>query len=378
MSTSKLFQPIQIGSLSLKHRVILAPLTRYRADSSHVHHENAVEYYRQRASTAGTLLITEATFIAEDAGGFKNVPGIYTDAQIEAWRKVTEAVHKEGSYIFLQLWALGRAADSRVLAKEGHKLVGASDVALDNGKKGVPEGLTKDEIKGYVEKYTIAAKNAVERAGFDGVEVHGANGYLVDQFIQTNSNTRTDEYGGSIENRTRFAREVMKSVTDAIGESRTSIRLSPWSHFQEMRMDDPVPTFSFLLHHLASQHTNLAYVSLVAPHIAGDSDAEEVQHSSGSHPADSNDFARKIWAPRPLIYGGGYTGEPKHAMKDADEQGVLVAFGRAFLANPDLPLRLKHGMPLNDYNRKTFYTRGEDKAEGYTDYPFAHQLKANL
>ncbi|KAG1793763.1 uncharacterized protein BJ212DRAFT_1414587 [Suillus subaureus] len=229
-SISALFSPIRIGNIGLQHRVVLAPLTRLRAHANHVPSPQAPAYYSQRGSTPGTLLVTEATFISQKAGGYDNVPGIYTDAHVEEWKKVTEAVHEKGSFIFLQLWALGRAAETAVLAKENNSpYVSASPIAIP-GKTDVPRALTRDEIKEYVATYTTAAKNAI-RAGFDGVEIHGANGYLIDQFIQDVTNQRTDEYGGNIENRARFALEVTDAVVEAVGAEKTAFRISPWGVF---------------------------------------------------------------------------------------------------------------------------------------------------
>ena len=249
-STSALFSPIRVGNINLQHHIVLAPLTRVRAHADHVPSPQAPAYYSQRGSAPGTLLVTEATFISQKAGGYDNVPGIYTDAHVEGWKKahciflsdywmradlrpglqVTEAVHEKGSFVFLQLWALGRAAQTEVLAKENNSpYVSASPIPLP-GKPDIPRALTTEEIKEYVATYVAAAQNAI-RAGFDGVEIHGANGYLIDQFLQDVTNQRTDEYGGSIENRARFALEVTDAVVEAVGAERTGFRISPWGEF---------------------------------------------------------------------------------------------------------------------------------------------------
>jgi len=210
-------------------------------------------------------------------------------------------------------------------------------------------------------------KMAVQGAGFDGVEIHGANGYLVDQFTQDTANNRTDEYGGSIENRSRFALEVVQSVVDAVGQSKVGIRFSPWERFQGMRMKNPVPTFSYLLSRFAELHPDLAYVHLVEPRAARGNDGIVL-------PAyESLDFARKIWAPRPMLIAGGYT--PEDALERSKEgevngENLVITFGRAFIANPDLPLRIRKAIPLNPYNRDTFYL--PKSAVGYVDYPFAN------
>ncbi|EIW77964.1 NADH:flavin oxidoreductase/NADH oxidase [Coniophora puteana RWD-64-598 SS2] len=359
--TPALFQPIRVGDLDLKHRIVLAPLTRFRGYDDHVPGPQAATYYSQRASMPGTLLITEATFIAAPAGGYANVPGIYTDAQIEGWKKITDNVHAKGSYIYLQLWALGRAADPKFLASEGHELVGASDIPLeDYAKAGLPAPrvLTIPEIKEYVQLYANAAQNAI-KAGFDGVEIHGANGYLIDQFLQDVSNTRTDEYGGSIESRAKFALEVVDAVVNAIGAPKTGIRLSPWSKFQDMGMKDPIPTYTYYVNELRKR--NLSYIHVVEPRVNGNVDVKEW--------TGSNDFIREIWGDRPYITAGGYTRE--QALKTAQEKGGLIAFGRLYISNPDLPRRLLEDIPLTKPDRTKFYLPGSHTPEGYTDWEFA-------
>jgi NADPH2 dehydrogenase len=251
---------LPVGAINVGHRVVMAPLTRFRANKDHVHGELAKTYYAQRATVPGTLIVSEAAVIAAQAGGYANVPGIWNDAQIAGWKtvrvygpsrfplfchpcltfhwpKVTDAVHAKGSFIFLQLWALGRVASPTILKQEGgYDVVGASPILVPGPTFGgdehvLPRELSIPEIKEYVQLYTQAAKNAIE-AGFDGVEVHAANGYLLDQFLQSVSNKRTDEYGGSIQNRLRFPLEVIDSVVKAVGAERTAVRLSPWSKFQ--------------------------------------------------------------------------------------------------------------------------------------------------
>merc|ERR1712093_242740 len=212
-SSSRLFEPLRIGTMDLHHRLVMAPLTRFRAeDDTHVPPPFVSTYYAQRAAVPGTLLITEATFISHRAAGYANVPGIYSRAQIEAWKSITSAVHAKGSYIYCQLWALGRTADAANAKAEGIEIVSSSANALDSAHA-VPKEMTRDDIKQFVSDYAQAARNAIE-AGFDGVEVHGANGYLIDQFTQDTCNTRTDEYGGSIENRSRFGLEVTRAVVE--------------------------------------------------------------------------------------------------------------------------------------------------------------------
>jgi len=372
MSTlPKLFQPLQVGDITLQHRVVLAPLTRFRADDEHVHQDIAAEYYAQRAEVPGTLLITEATFIAAEAGGYKNVPGIYSDAQIAAWKKVVDGVHAKGSFIYLQLWAVGRAAEPDVIHSEGHPYVSASSTLLE-GRTEVPKELTKDDIKRYIGLYVQAAKNAVFGAGFDGVEIHCANGYLPEQFLQDTCNQRTDEYGGSIENRARFVLEITDAVVAAVGVKKTGIRFSPWSRFLGMRMKDPIPTFSYVLHELVKRYPELAYVHFVEPVVSGDGDADPAHLTSLPNKApDSNDFAREIWGSRTFLTAGGF--KLKDAVNVVEKHdNTAVAFGRLFIANPDLPVRFRTGAALNAYNRSTFYTPGP---VGYTDYPTATAQK---
>ncbi|KAI0063307.1 NADH:flavin oxidoreductase/NADH oxidase, partial [Artomyces pyxidatus] len=353
-STALLFQPIRVGLSNLEHRVVMAPLTRFRANSDHELGDIALEYYSQRASVPGTLIVTEATFIAAQAGGYPAVPGIWSEKQIAVWKKITDAVHAKGSFIYLQLWALGRLGKPAVLKQGGFDFVSAGDISSDDGE--APRPLTIPEIKEYVQLYATAAANAVHKAGFDGVEIHGANGFLIDQFLQTNSNNRTDEYGGSIENRLRFALEVIDAVVAAVGVERTGIRLSPWSTYGGMHMPDPIPTFSALVTKIVENHPDLAYIHLIEP------EGEQ----QGIPTMESNKFLRDIWQPRPFIAAAGF--DRAKAIKTVEEQGGLVEFGKLFIANPDLPLRLREELELNVPNPDTFYTPGP---VGYTDYSFS-------
>jgi len=252
MSMSKLFQPIRVGRMDLKHRIVLSPMTRLRANKDHVHGDLALEYYTQRASVPGTLLVTEATAIHPHAGGLPHIPFIYTDEQINEWKRVryyflrwtfepfllirgltqiTDSVHKKGSFIYAQLWAIGPSAEPDALKTDnpGQNVVPVAPSPIQTrGASVVPRELTIPEIKDYVKWFQRAAEVAVDQAGFDGVMVHGSNGYLIDQFLQDVSNKRTDQYGGSVENRTRFALEILEAITKSIGEDRTAIRVGPW------------------------------------------------------------------------------------------------------------------------------------------------------
>ncbi|KAJ7766384.1 FMN-linked oxidoreductase [Mycena maculata] len=362
----QLFQPITLGPIALKHRVVLAPLTRLKADSNHIPILPLVKvYYTQRGSTPGTLLIAESTIIAAKAGGYP-MPGIWSQDHINAWKEVVESVHAKGSFIFLQLCAIGRGALLPVLKAQDPTLdlVSASDIPIVAGAEEKPRPLTVSEIQEYVGLYAQAAKNAIE-AGFDGVEIHDANGCLLDQFLQDVSNNRTDAYGGSIENRTRFPLEVVKAVTDAVGQDRTGIRLSPWSPFAGMGMADPVPTFTHLVSEIKRLYPEFAYLHLIEPRISADSSLE----ASPENAAQSNDFLRQIWGARPLISAGGYTRVTAIQLADRN-RNALVAFGRTFIANPGLPIRLEKALPLHPYDRSTFYLPG-DEPRGYTDQPFA-------
>ncbi|KAJ3976319.1 hypothetical protein EV361DRAFT_326585 [Lentinula raphanica] len=370
-SPSALFKPAQVGNMFLKHRVVLAPLTRFRANAAHVPNPIVTDYYVQRASAPGTLLITEATIVSRQAGGYSHVPGIWTDEQVARWKEIVDAVHATGSYIFLQLWAIGRPAipgKSDVEPNFPYDHISASNIPMTPDDLQKPRPLTVSEIKEFVGWFATGAKNAVERAGFDGVEVHGANGYLVDQFLQDVSNDRTDEYGGSIENRARFALEVMDAIVKAVGPERAAIRISPWSRFQGMRMKDPKPQFRYFVEQLKKAHPQLSYIHVIEPRI----DGFEVRNES-SPEWENNDFIREVWTreghARWFISAGGATRES--AIRAADEKGDIVAFGRSFIANPDLPHRLEYNIPLNPYQRKTFYVPDGNTPDGYTDYPFA-------
>ncbi|KAG2135252.1 NADH:flavin oxidoreductase/NADH oxidase [Suillus clintonianus] len=362
--TPALFTPIQVGRMNVSHRIVLAPLTRVRAYPTHVPSPHAATYYAQRASVPGTLLVSEATFISRAAGGREFVPGIYTQEQIDGWEKVTDAVHEKGSFIFCQLWALGRAAVPDALLKENNSpLVSASPIPLSIRPNSVPHALTEPEIKTYIDAYVTGARNAIA-AGFDGVEIHGANGYLIDQFLQEVSNTREDEWGGSIEKRARFAIEVVDAVVKEVGTERVSIRLSPWSPFQDMGSANPIPQFSYLVRELRKH--NLAYLHITEPRVGGNIDVD-------APPQSSNDFLRQIWCKEGkngvFISAGGYTRQT--AIETAQEKGDMIAFGRLYIPNPDLPARLMYDLPLAKPDRATFYLAGDLTEKGYVDFPAA-------
>ncbi|KAL7792074.1 NADH:flavin oxidoreductase/NADH oxidase [Trichoderma ceciliae] len=353
---SKLFTPIKVGRVELAHRIAMAPMTRFRADDDHVPLPTVKEYYAQRTAVPGSLAISEATFITQKAGGYANVPGIYTQEQIDAWKVVVDAVHEQGSYIYLQLWALGRSADAKILKEESDAdLVSASDIP------GSPDGTTPrplkdDEILQYIEDYTQAAKSAIA-AGFDGVEIHGANGYLIEQFIQELSNKRTDTWGGSIENRARFALEVTKSVVAAIGADRTGIRFSPFADFMGNIDYDPTPQYVYLVEQL--KPLKLAYIHFVESREKGN---------------DLTPIIKAYGNTSPVIVAGGF--QLDSSKKAVDEEykdyDVIVGIGRPYTSNPDLPFRFKLGISLTPYQRETFFTPKLDK--GFHDFPFSEQF----
>ncbi|RSM01941.1 hypothetical protein CEP52_008310 [Fusarium oligoseptatum] len=309
----------------------MAPMTRLRASDEHVPQDMMLEYYAQRASVPGTLLITEATFIsAKSRGRDENAPGIYTREQVQEWKRITDQVHKRGSYIFMQLWHVGRAARQHALDKAGLEMVSSSDIPISD-EHPTPRPMTTREIWECVKSFADAAKNAVD-AGFDGVELHGANGYLIDQFIQDTSNRRTDEWGGSIENRSRFCLEVATAVSAAIGPDRTAMRLSPFSTFQGMRMKDPIPQFTHLISNLRDM--GLAYLHLIEPRVAGNAD-------KAVDDTEALEFALNAWQKAgPVILAGGYTLQKANQALETflKDQDVAFCFWETFHIQPRPPL----------------------------------------
>ena len=375
MVHESLFSPLKLGNVKLAHRIVMAPLTRFRADDEHVQIDIAKEYYDQRASVPGTLLIAEATVISPRASGYKNVPGIWNSKQIAAWKEITDAIHVKQCFIYLQLWALGRVAvpENLECAEGGpYPVVSASAVPMmpveDGGQ--VPHALTAEDIQVFIKDYATAAKNAMA-AGFDGVEIHGANGYLIDQFWQDVCNKRTDDYGGSIEKRARFGLAVTRAVIEAVGDGKkVGMRLSPWTDFQGMKMKDPVPQFLHIISEL--KKLDLAYLHLVESRLSGDA-ATAVYDAVTRR----NDPFVELWGSQaPLILAGGFT--PETAEKVVSEiytgENVCIAFGRLYISTPDLPFRIREGMELNPYERPTFYKKMSP--DGYTDSPFSRKYQA--
>jgi NADPH2 dehydrogenase len=319
--------------------------------------------------------VSEAAHISPAAGGFPHAPGVYSAAQAAAWREITDAVHARGGFIFCQLWAMGRAAKQAVLDSEGQgglRVHSASAVAIPaeegNGEGDLPVEMTVEEIGERVREYADAARRAVGEAGFDGVEIHAANGYLVDQFLQDTCNRRTDGYGGSVENRSRFAVEVVKAVVEAVGAERTAVRLSPWSRWQGMGMKDPVPQFEDVIRKING--LGLAYLHLVKTRIAGNKDVP-----GASDEEESLDFAVRLWD-GPIMINGGLKPQGAKDMVDKEykDRDVMAAFGRYYISNPDLPYRIKEGIELSHYDRATFYT--PKTPVGYADQPFSKEFEA--
>jgi N-ethylmaleimide reductase len=373
MNYPLLFSPLKVGPYQLAHRVMLAPLTRMRAEKPGLSPRPLnTEYYRQR-TTPGGLLIAEATPVVATGHGNPGVPGIHTEQQIKGWREVVDAVHAKGGLIFLQLWHVGRVSHSS-LQPGGILPVSASAVPISAELKTMtadgqpaayetPRALETSEIEGIIDGYRQGARNALE-AGFDGVEIHGANGYLVEQFLQSRTNLRTDRYGGSIENRARLLMEITQAVIEVWGADRVGVRLSPYGIANDSGEADPMPLYTHVVQSLDS--LGLAYLHFIEPRSSGAGRAE-VNHQNV--PSAMLLF-RPMWK-GVLIIAGGFTGDTAEAAIKAGDADA-VAFGRIFISNPDLPRRLQHGFPLTPYNRATFY--GGEEA-GYTDYPEHEELQ---
>ncbi len=367
MNFPSLFSPLKIGPYQLAHRLVMAPLTRMRAEKPALAPRPLnTEYYAQRA-TPGGLIIAEASPVAATGFGSPGVPGIYSEQQIKGWREVVDAVHAKGGLIFLQLWHVGRVSHSS-FQPGGVLPVAPSAVAISEALKTAtadgkvttyetPRALETAEIAGVIDAYRQGAENAL-KAGFDGVEIHGANGYLIEQFLQSHTNLRTDRYGGSVENRTRFLLEVTQAVIGVWGADRVGVRLSPYGVANDSGEPDPMPLYSHAIQSL--DKLGLAYLHFVEPRSSGAGRAE-VNHQNVP---SAMVLFRPMWS-GVLMSAGGFTGETADAAISAGHADA-IAFGRIFISNPDLPRRLQHGFPLTPYNRATFYGGG---AAGYTDYP---------
>ncbi|WP_411032887.1 alkene reductase [Shinella sp. BYT-45] len=366
---TSLFDPIKIGDIQLANRIVMAPLTRNRSPGAVPNTLNAA-YYEQRASAG--LLITEATAITQQGQGYADVPGLYTPEALAGWKQVTDAVHKAGGKIVVQMWHVGRISHES-LQPGGAKPVAPSAIRAKSktylidpegtgsfAETSEPRALEKDELPGIVEDYRRAARAAID-AGFDGVEVHAANGYLIDQFLRSGSNHRTDEYGGSIENRARFLFEVVDAVTKEIGAGRTAIRISPVTPANDASDPDPQPLFTYIVEGLARY--DLAYIHVIEGATGGARD-----HRQGDKPFDYAALRAAYHAAGGKAAWMVNNGYDRALAIDAVESGKadLVAFGKLFIANPDLVERLKNDTVLNTPDKDTFYGGG---ARGYTDYP---------
>jgi len=360
-----LFDPIQAGGLHLANRIVMAPLTRNRAPDA-IPTPLMATYYAQRASAG--LLITEATAITQQGQGYADVPGLYGTEQLDGWKRVTQAVHEAGGKIVTQLWHVGRVSHTTLQPHFGKPVAPSAirahtkTVLIQNGvptfvDTSEPRALDAEEIPGIVQDYRHAALNAIA-AGFDGVEIHAANGYLIDQFLKTGSNQRTDDYGGSITNRARLLLEVVAAVTDAIGGGRTGIRLSPVTPANDVVDADPQPLFDHVVRKLAAYQ--LAYVHIIEGATGGPREMPDRPFDYAALKA----AYRAAGGQGAWMVNNGYdlTLAQQALAGDAD----LVAFGKAYIANPDLVARLKAGGPFNTPDKNTFYGGG---AAGYTDYP---------
>lgn len=360
MSNDPLFQSIELGGIPLKNRFIMAPMTRSRAQQpGDVPRDLNVAYYRQRAGAG--LILTEATQVSPQGKGYPYTPGIYSDEQVEGWRKVTDAVHEEGGRIMAQLWHVGRISHP-AFQPGGAQPVAPSAVRPNvqtylGPKEGMvdlptPRALEIGELAGIVDDYRRGAENA-RRAGFDGVELHAANGYLIDQFLRSGTNKRTDPYGGPVQNRIAFPVQVVEALVDVWGGGHVSVRISPLGSFNDMHDDNPMETFTAFAKEL--NRFNLAFLEVVE---TADNETVAAEQQSITQ-ALSDVFAG------PIVLNGGYTAERARETVNAGK-AAAISFGRPFISNPDLPERIRQGAELNEGDAATFY--GGD-AHGYTDYP---------
>ncbi|XXG39483.1 hypothetical protein AAC387_Pa01g0430 [Persea americana] len=349
-----LLTPYKMGNFHLSHRIVLPPLGRLRSYGG-IPQPHAILYYSQRA-TKGGLLIAEATCISDPfSKAFLNIPGIWTKEQVEAWKPIVDAVHKKGGIFFCQLVHAGRASNYE-LHPNGEAPISSTDKGLTSTTP--PRRLRIDEIPQIVNEFRLAARNAIE-AGFDGVEIHGAHGYLIDQFLKDQVNDRTDDYGGSLANRSRFALEVVEAVVDEIGSNRVGIRLSPFSDFMDAVDSNPEALGLHVVE--ALNKYGILYCHIVEARISGVEERDDPRSILPMRKAFKGTF----------IAAGGYDRESGNRAI-ADNHADLIAFGRLFLANPDLPKRFELDAPLNKYDRSTFDT--SDPVVGYTDYPFLDSL----
>ncbi|BCR90220.1 alkene reductase [Aspergillus chevalieri] len=359
---TKTFTPFKTGHIHPSHRIVMAPLTRLRADTNNIQLPMAIIYYTQRALIPGTLLISEACTISpRAAASFPHTPGIWNELQIQRWREITDAVHACGCFMYCQIVAPGRAGFPDAAASKGFSVDAPSAIPISG--MATPREMSENDIKDCIGEFAHAAQCAME-AGFDGVEIHGANGYLIDQFTQDNSNHRSDIWGGSVENRNRFGVEVARAVAGAIGAERTGYRISPWSRFQDMRMEDPVPQFTELTR--ALKKLKLGYLHVIEARVTNSEDIDTPEQV---------DFVLDVWGDHSVVLlAGGFT--PDNARHYLDgvykDRNVALVFGRYFLSTPDLVYRMQKGIAPNPYHRPSFYTPMQ--LEGYLDYPYSKEF----
>lgn len=362
---SDLFSPVTLGAYRLANRIVMAPLTRSRANADGTATPLMAEYYAQRASAG--LIISEGVNISPEARGYASTPGIYTDSQIEAWKAVTKAVRLKGSRIFLQLWHVGRISHPSLQPDQGLPVAPSADrpitqVYTSTGYQPcvTPRALETAEIPPIIEQYVRAAGNALA-AGFDGVEIHAANGYLIEQFLRDSCNRRTDAYGGSVERRARFLLDVVTRVVNACGADRVGIRLSPLSSVNDLALDsDPESTYGYVVERLSN--FGLAYLHMI----------EGITQGSRDVPGGFDLMALRRDFVGPYVANNGYDLDLALEARRTD-RADLIAFGRLYIANPDLVERLRSGAPLNVPDSATYFGGG---ARGYTDYPFMTDREA--
>lgn len=369
---TSLFDPLSIGDISVKNRIIMAPLTRmWSQQPGNIPHALNAEYYAQRAGAG--LIISEATQISQQGQGYPATPGIHSKEQVAGWKLVTDAVHKKGGKIVLQLWHVGRISHPSHQPGGAKPVAPSAIVAKNSGTYTAdwketpilePRALETSELPGIVNDYKVAAQNAKE-AGFDGVEVHSANGYLLNEFLEDSTNKRTDNYGGSIQNRARLLLEVVDAVIGVWGKDRVGVRLSPYGTFADMGDSDPLALYTYVLDQLSAR--GIAYAHIIEPRSSGAGGGDKVVQDA---PTTSEIFRKHFKGV--FISAGGYTPESAKEVV-AKGNADAVAFGRYYISTPDLAERIQAGIPLNKYNRATFYGGGE---VGYTDYPTADKVKA--
>jgi N-ethylmaleimide reductase len=372
---AKLFQPTQIGDIALKNHIVMAPLTRNRSPGA-IPNDVNVEYYSQRASAG--LIITEATAITHQGQGYADVPGLYSKEALDGWKRVTDAVHAEGGKIVVQMWHVGRISHTTLQPDNGKPVSSTNRVAkaktyLVNADgtgafadTSEPRALEASEIPGIIEDYRKAARAAID-AGFDGVEIHGANGYLLDQFMRDGVNDRTDEYGGSIENRTHFTFQVVEAVTREIGARRTAIRISPVTPSGESYDSNPQALFTHVIEGLAKY--DLAYIHVVEGQTGGERDYRQGDNPSFDYKALRAAY-EKAGGKAAWMVNNGYVRDMAIETVETGKAD-LVAFGKPFISNPDLVERLEKNLPLNTPDQSTFYGGG---AKGYIDYPLLEKV----